>query len=253
MPSKTAAAPAPTTADYGIDAPKRFRSMIWRGSTVFLLGFGFLIMNRGDAASGGVPLFIALTIIAIGFFAAAALMRWSSRVGKLRYRDEMLDAIPWRGDEKVLDVGCGSGLMLIGAAKRLKTGKATGLDPWVKEDLTGNTPENAMANARAEGVAERVRVENGDARRLPYSANLYDVVLSSAALHGLPESEDRDKAVLEMLRVTKSGGHLAILDILHTGDYMRVLSANGAEIVRKSGLSFLWCMPTRWFVARKKV
>lgn len=225
--------------------------MIWRGVTIFLLGLGFLIMNRGDAASGGVPLFIALSIVALGFFAVAFVMRWSSRVGKLRYRDAMLDAIPWRGDEKVLDVGCGRGLLLIGAAKRLKNGKATGIDAWVKEDLSGNTPEAAMANAKAEGVESIVRVENGDARRLPYSSNLYDVVLSSAAIHGLKEAEDRDKAVLEMLRVVKPGGYLAIADVLYTGDYIRVLTSKGAGIVSRSGLSFLWCLPTRWFVARK--
>lgn len=241
------------TVDYGIDAPKDQRRMIWRAATIFLLGLGFLIMNRGDAASGGVPLFIALTIIAAGYFGVFAVMRWSSRTGKLKYRDAMLDAISWRGDEKVLDVGCGRGLLLIGAAKRLNKGKATGIDAWVKEDLSGNSPEAVMANAKAEGVAERVRVENGDARRLPYPNNSYDIVLSSAALHVFKEGQDRDKALLEMLRVAKPEGHIAILDVLHTGDYMRTLAANGAEIVSKSGLGFLWCMPTRWFVARKKL
>ena len=41
-------------------------------------------------------------------------------------------SIRWHltGDEKVLDVGCGRGLLLIGAAKRLKSGKATGIDVW---------------------------------------------------------------------------------------------------------------------------
>jgi arsenite methyltransferase len=252
MPATRPAPPAASTVDYGLDAPKRFRQMIWRGSTVFLLGLGFLLMNRGDAASGGVPLFIALTIIAAVFFGCAVFMRWSSRVGKLRYRDALLEAIPWRGDEKVLDVGCGRGLLLIGAAKRLKTGKATGIDPWVKEDLSGNAPESVMANAKAEGVAERVRVENGDARRLPYSANSYDVVLSSASLHGLLDEAERDKAVLEMLRVAKPGGHIAIFDILYTGDYLRTLSDEGAELVTRSGLGFPWCMPARWFVVRKK-
>jgi cyclopropane fatty-acyl-phospholipid synthase-like methyltransferase len=48
--------------------------------------------------------------------------------------------VPWKGDEAVRDVGCGHGLMLVGAARRLTTGKATGIDIWQAEDLTGNRP-----------------------------------------------------------------------------------------------------------------
>ena len=252
MSAKTVSASQPVAADYGLDAPKAFRSLIWRGSTILLLGFGFFIMNRGDAAVGGTRLFIALALIGLGYYGAAALWHWSSRTGKLRLRDAMLDAIPWRGDEKALDVGCGRGLLLVGAAKRLKTGKVTGLDLWNKDDLSGNVPEAPMMNAKAEGVADRVRVEEGDARRLPYAPNSYDVVVSSLALHSIREPHERDKALLELLRVTKPGGHIAVLDILHTNDYIRLLEANGAETVTKSTLSFTWCVPTRWFVARKQ-
>jgi cyclopropane fatty-acyl-phospholipid synthase-like methyltransferase len=69
----------------------------------------------------------------------------------------------------VLDVGCGRGLLLIGAAKRLTTGKAVGVDIWQTEDLSGNRPEATLENARLERVAERVGVKDGDARRLPFA------------------------------------------------------------------------------------
>jgi len=38
-------------------------------------------------------------------------------VGKVRERERLLDTLTWRGDEQVLDLGCGRGLMLIGAAR----------------------------------------------------------------------------------------------------------------------------------------
>jgi ribosomal protein L11 methylase PrmA len=79
-------------------------------------------------------------------------MAWSSRVGKLREREQLLDRIAWRGDEAVLDVGCGRGLLLVGAAKRLRAGHATGIDLWQAEDLAGNRPEATLENARLEGV-----------------------------------------------------------------------------------------------------
>ncbi len=246
------AVPTPVKADYGIDAPRQLRRLIWRGCVSILVGLGLYVMNRADAPSGGLALFAVLFCVGLGFLAAAGLMYWSSRTGKIKVRDEILEGLPWRGDEKVLDVGCGLGLFLIGAAQRLnKGGKGTGLDLWSNEDLSGNSAAAAMANAKAEGVANVVRVEDGDMRRLPYQPASYDVVLSSLAVHNLPDSGDREKAILEMLRVLKPGGHLAVLDIFNTAEYIEIAQANGAEIVRKSGLSFLWCLPTRWFIARK--
>ena len=55
-------------------------------------------------------------------------------VGKFRARDALLNAVRGGGDEQVLDVGCGHGLMLIGAAKRLSSGHATGIDIWQDVD-----------------------------------------------------------------------------------------------------------------------
>jgi arsenite methyltransferase len=64
----------------------------------------------------------------LSWLAAAILMRWGSRVGKLRLRDRLLDTVAWRGDEQVLDAGCGHGLLLLGAARHLTSGRAIGID-----------------------------------------------------------------------------------------------------------------------------
>jgi Methyltransferase domain len=105
---------------------------------------------------------------------------------KLTERDRLLDQLPWRGDERILDVGCGRGLLLIGAAKRLVSGRAVGLDLWRTKDQAGNDPAATIANARAEGVAERVELCDGDARRLPFDSQSFDLVVSSLALHNIP-------------------------------------------------------------------
>src|SRR5438552_9399431 len=62
----------------------------------------------------------------VWFAIAPGVMLWGSLHGKRLVRDWMLRRIPWRGDERVLDVGCGRGLMMIGAAERLTTGRAVG-------------------------------------------------------------------------------------------------------------------------------
>ncbi len=92
---------------------------------------------------------VATWISAIGFVAAAygtfmaSYMTYGSRIGKLRSRQNLLDLAatlrPWTGDENVLDVGCGRGLMLLGAARRLTTGQAVGIDLWRDEDQAENS------------------------------------------------------------------------------------------------------------------
>jgi ubiquinone/menaquinone biosynthesis C-methylase UbiE len=166
-------------------------------------------------------------------------------------RDRLLDSLAIQPDDKVLDVGCGRGLMLIGAAKRLKSGKATGIDVWSMEDLSGNSPDAAKLNVKIEGVGDRVRIENCDARKLPYPENQYDVVMSSLVIHNIPAREERDQAVREMLRVLKPGGRLMIFDILHTGAYAQTLRDAGASDVALSPLGFLWCLPSRSLLVKK--
>ena len=143
----------PKQADYGVDAPREQKRLLTRGILLILLGAGFYVMNLDNSPRHGAALFVALGIIDAGMLAASLFMLWSSRTAKMRVRDEIIDAIPWRGDEKILDVGCGRGLLLIGAAKRVRgAAKATGIDLWREEDLSGNSADATVANAKAEGV-----------------------------------------------------------------------------------------------------
>ena len=164
-------------------------------------------------------------------------MVWGSKVEKVRERDRLLDSLPWRGDEAVLDVGCGRGLLLIGAAKRLTTGKAVGVDIWQAEDLSGNRPEATQENARLELVSDRVEVKDGDARRLPFADGTFDVVVTKEVLHNIYNAAERDTAVREIARVLKPGGRLLIGDVRHTGRYAQVLRQGGLEDVRRSPAS----------------
>jgi SAM-dependent methyltransferase len=246
-----AVAAVPPKPDYGLDAPIVVKRMFTRGAWSLAVGLAVWFVNHNEYPDVSARILAVLGSVALGFWATGGFMIWSSRVAKLALRDRLLDSLQLKGDEKILDVGCGRGLMLIGAAKRLKSGKATGIDVWSTEDLSGNSAEACKENAKIEGVNDRVRIETGDARRMVYPAGNYDVVVSTLALHNLPSGEDREQAIKEIWRVLKPGGKLLIYDILFPGEYAKVLRSLGASDVTMSGLAWLWCVPSRSVVAKK--
>ncbi|HLX45281.1 MAG TPA: class I SAM-dependent methyltransferase [Bryobacteraceae bacterium] len=246
-----AVAQTPPAPDYGLDAPIVVRRMFSRGGWALVIGLAVFFINHDEYPEPSARLLGVLGSIGLTFIAVGAFMVWSSRVGKMRLRDKLLDSLQLKGDEKILDVGCGRGLLLIGAAKRLKSGKATGIDIWSQEDLSSNSADATKQNAKIEGVSDRVRIENGDARKLVYPDNNYDVVLSSLAIHNIPDSQEREQAIREMWRVLKPGGRILIYDIFRTGEYAKILQESGAQDVTESPMEFLWCVPSRSLTARK--
>lgn len=240
--------------DYGIDAPEAIRRFLSLGSVLLVVQFAMpaisalLPVHAAFALRSTAP---ALGAMGSLFVATAGLLLWGSRSGKLRLRDKLLDALPWRGDESVLDIGCGHGLMLIGAAKRLTSGKAIGVDVWSEREAGRNRPESALRNARLEQVAGRVEVHTADARELPFDAQSFDLVLSSWTLHNLPQGEQRQRALQEMLRVLKPGGQLLLIDIRHVREYEGFLRAQGLQLLRRSGPHFLFGTPSSCIILRK--
>ncbi len=225
--------------------------MFTRAAWFLGIGIGVYLINHTEYPDVSSRILGILGSIGLAFLTTGVIMIVSSKSWKLQMRDRLLDSLELKGDEKVLDVGCGRGLMLIGAAKRLKSGRATGIDIWNPHDLSKNSPEAARENAKIEGVNDKVRVENGDARHMVYPANNFDVVVSSLAIHNIPDRGERDQAIREMWRVLKPGGKLLIWDIFRTGEYAEVLRGLGAADVRLSEMSFLWCVPSRSLSARK--
>ena len=232
-------------ANYGIDAPHAVRNAALTGAAALVMGIGLSLMR-----SPSQPMLVNVARI-LGFFISVSLLPLAgaqilfSKVGKYRERDRLLDSIPWRGDETVLDVGCGRGLLLVGAAKRLRTGRAVGVDIWQSKDQSGNHPEATYENARIEGVANRVEVKSGDARQLPFEDSTFDVVVSSLVLHNIHNATGRKKAIREIARVLKGGGHVAILDVWHTNKYEQELRTSGMQEVLRSRLHFSMGLPMR--------
>jgi SAM-dependent methyltransferase len=238
-------------ANYGIDAPDVVLRFFLIGMAGFVISAAcFFALKRGLLPWAR---FLIAPFLNVGFcFVLTALvMVWGSKIGKLHLRDRVLNALQWRGDELVLDVGCGHGLMLIGAAKRLRGGKAIGLDLWQKEDQAGNSREATWQNVEIEGVADRVELKDGDARALPFADSTFDVIVSSWALHNIYDQAGRETAVREIVRVLKPGGRLALLDIRHTKEYARLLQTSQMRDVKRTGPNFTFVIPSFTLTATK--
>jgi arsenite methyltransferase len=242
---------APSRADYGLDAPGVIRVMLVCGIVAIVLG---IVANRivfTVAALRHVAIGPSLLWIGWALVVGAGLMTVSSRWGKLRARDRLLDRLALTGSETVLDVGCGHGLLLIGAARRLPRGRAIGVDLWSQVDQKSNSADATMANARAEGVEDRVEVRDADMRALPLDDSTVDVVVSSLAIHNVTGDTERHKALREIVRVLKPGGRVGILDIAHVGDYAKEFRAAGMSKVELHGISPWIYPPARVLTAVK--
>ena len=208
--------------NYGLDAPAICYGMFSIGVA------GILVAILSSVFSDG-PLLLGLEIIAsiaiVYGLGMGSYMVWSSRVGKLRTCEILMNRIDqvrqWKGDENVLDVGCGRGLLLIGAAKRLTSGKAFGIDIWKREDHSDNTPEGPIENATMAGLADRVEIKTGDARQIPFADASFDVVVSHWVIHNMEEQHDRSTALREIWRVLKPNGVLALADIAFVETYAK--------------------------------
>ena len=165
--------------------------------------------------------------------------------GKLVVWAELLHTLNLRGDECILDMGCGRGAVLLMTAQHLTTGRAVGVDLWRSADQSGNSAEATQRNAVSEGVANRVEVHTADMTALPFEDNSFDVVVSSLAIHNISGSARREKAIDEAVRVLRPGGRLMIADIRGTGQYQAQLAKIGMSDVARRGLGwrFWWSGP----------
>jgi arsenite methyltransferase len=201
--------------DYGIDSPALIRNYALAGIlfTLCYLLFPYLIPGENHF-----PMWLFL-LIGIVLTTIALFRLLYSTKGKFLHRNELLDMLTWKGDEQVLDIGTGNGNLLIGAATRLTTGKAKGVDLFDPAHHTINTQGVVLQNAQLEGVADKIELFKEDARQLSFENESFDIVLSNLCLHQIPDATGRATACREIYRVLKKGGNALITDIRYIEEY----------------------------------
>ncbi len=109
-----------------------------------------------------------------------------------------LERLPWRGGERVLDVGCGPGDLLAAMVNQ-----GDGWGALVGCDLSAGM----IAEARVRSAGLAVRWFVADAQDLPLPDANFDVVMARHMLYHVP---DIDRAVAEAARVLRPGGHFLV-------------------------------------------
>jgi len=133
------------------------------------------------------------------------LFVWLLTLGRERaFREEMLRLARLEPGESVLDVGCGTGTLVIAAKRQVgTTGTVYAVDA---------SPEMiARAEKKARGAGAGVVFKKAFAQKLPFPDAQFDVVLTSVMLHHLPGTARQELAV-EMRRVLKPGGRVLAID-----------------------------------------
>jgi SAM-dependent methyltransferase len=227
--------------DYGFDAP--YAPLLLSFAGVCLLVVAVSGLWRGGLRSRQESMsIIGPGVGALWRFLNAGVYIHTTRAGKFATWADLLNRLELKGEERLLDIGCGRGAVLLMAAQLLPRGRAIGIDIWSSHDQSGNAEQVTRQNASLEGVSERVELHSADMRSLPFDDGSFDVVLSSLAIHNVSGARERAMALREAARVLKEGGKLAIADIRHTGAYASELEACGLTITDRRSLG-----PRFWY------
>jgi SAM-dependent methyltransferase len=128
--------------------------------------------------------------------------RWSSYIAASL--EQTLRRLELRPGERILDVGCGTGVLLSLLSESAPTVHLSGVDP---------VPE--MLEVARQRLAKAVVLKSGFAEGLPFSNQIFDVVISTNAFHYFRKPV---AALEEMARVLSKGGRVVITDCC--GDYV---------------------------------
>ncbi len=124
-----------------------------------------------------------------------------------KYRDLALQGLGAKEGEIVLEIGFGTGHCIMALAKKVgQSGKVFGID--LSEGML-NITQTRISKA---GLSERVELRCGDATKLPYESDFFDVVFMSFALE-LFDTPDIPIVLSECRRVLRYGGRLGVVSM----------------------------------------
>jgi len=225
---------------YGIDSPAVILKFGLGAALSVVLGIVlyFAVPNNHGLQTALLVVFLLTAGVCVCIIVG---MYWSSIFGKFQLREKLLAQLSLSGDEKIIDIGCGRGFLLIALAKRLTSdkGRAFGVDIFDKWSQTENKPANTIKNSEMEGVGQLCEVLVGDIGvRIPLEDRMFDVVVSSLVFHLLPRHQ-LPVSIGEVRRLIKPSGSIMFINVFWVTERVESLLVNeGFEDVTNAGLNF---------------
>jgi ubiquinone/menaquinone biosynthesis C-methylase UbiE len=133
---------------------------------------------------------------------SVASLEERGRSGYIGVVRALLDALAIAPGESVLEVGCGSGVIMRELARR-----TAGANRLIGRDMSPFLLREARALAGREGLLDRIDFGEGRAEALPLADGAADVALSSTVF----EEGDADLMLSEIVRVTRPGGRVGVV------------------------------------------
>ena len=131
---------------------------------------------------------------------------------------------------KLLDIGCGCGILSVDLALKCPQLTIQSIDYW--GSMWGYSKEKCEMLAEEYNVADRIHFERASASALPFPDETFDIVISNMVFHEVADAKDKREVIKEALRVLKKGGQFVFQDLLlseklygNTDDLIRYIQA----------------------------
>ncbi len=234
--------------DYGNWMPKSWLYLV-RG-----LGIALVILSIMCFVMFHLPLLGILCILLfIGILFVIRWMKWVRRqyaFGQGGIMDKVHQAVitflDFDGHGTVLELGCGSGPLSIRAALNWPRAKIVGVGGW--ESSYNYSQAMCERNAKLEGVESQCTFMKANVKNLDFEDETFDAVIANFIFHTV-STEDKQKIMLEGLRVLKKGGVFALNDTrMRDNDYIKGI----ANKLKNMGYEDVRVVDTSKYVCRSK-
>jgi SAM-dependent methyltransferase len=206
------------------------------------LGAGVLFFIPLGSVYRIIVAFLFVVLIVSLLFPLYSYVMFSQKGGKFQEKiyNLIIQSLGTEIQGKILDIGCGNGVLAVKLAQQYGDVEVTGVDYWGEDwEYSRGVCEK---NARIGKVEKRVHFQKGDAARLEFLGDTFDGATSNLTFHEVKSVADKREVVREALRVVKPGGAFAFVDYFYeTKHYGKASEFEG--FLKDLNLSQFDCKP----------